>query len=58
MSLIKKSILAVLVSLFAVSAQTTMKDYTFRDVSGESHHFYGYLDNEQYLALFITKPGN
>ncbi len=58
MALIKKSILTVLVTLFAVSAQTTMKDYTFTDIDGKSHHFYGYLDGEQYLALFITKPGN
>lgn len=58
MTLVKKGLLTLLIAFIAVNAQKVISDYTFKDVTGKSHHFYGYLDANKWLALFLTKPGD
>ena len=56
--LLKTGLFTALIAACVVNARTVIKDYTFTDITGKSHHFYGYLEKEQWLALFLAKPGN
>ena len=58
MMLLKTGLFTALIAACVVNARTVIKDYTFTDITGKSHHFYGYLEKEQWLALFLAKPGN
>lgn len=52
-----KSLLIVIFFSIYLSAQETCPDFSVKDIEGNTHKLYSYLDEGKYVVLYFTIPG-